>query len=138
MTEIVLNNESRLIFIFSCILLFCSCKKEITYECTLINETHYRIEKLEFSCAVDNKTVLIMPRKASEKFELRYVKRAGMFVSEPLLCITVTEYSDSLKSYQNSIGQTFSISDLQKNNEFIVTYKPSTLYPNHIFEVTRK
>jgi len=125
--------------IIACItFLLCSCKKEITYDCTIINETNYRIDKIEFSCAVDKRSVSIPSFGTSEKFELRYVKSAGRFFSEPLLCITVTEYSDSTQTYQNSIGQTMSISDLKKNNEFIIKYEPSTLYPSDIFKVTRK
>jgi hypothetical protein len=118
--------------------LLCSCKKEITYDCTLINETKYRINKIEFSCAVDKKTVSILPFGTSYKFELRYVKSSGRFFSEPLLCITVTEYSDSTQTYQNSIGHTMSISALQKTNKLVIKYEPSPFYPSDIFKVTRR
>ena len=79
-----------------------------------------------------------MPNSTSEKFELRYVKRGGSAFTEPLLCITVTEYSDSTQSHQNSYGGTMSISDLKKNNEFVITYEPNTLYPSDIFKVAIK
>jgi hypothetical protein len=115
-----------------------SCSKEITYDCTLINETNYRIDKIEFTCAVDQRTISVPPMGTSEKFELRYVRNAGRFFDEPLLCLTISEYSDSTQTYQNSIGSTMSISDLEKNNEFVIKYEPNTMYPSDIFKVTLK
>lgn len=134
-----MTKKIKFVTIITCLtFLLCSCEKEITFDCTLINETKYRINKIEFSCSIDKKTVSIPPFGKSEKFELRYEKSVGRFFAEPLLCITVTEYSDSTQTYQNSIGRTMAISNLKKNNEFIIEYEPSTLYPSSIFKVTRR
>lgn len=122
----------------SLIFMLTSCNKETTYSCKLINETSYHIKEIKFTCAVDEKSVSVTPLGTSDKFELRYVKNTGRFFSEPLVCITVTEYSDSTQTYQNSIGRTMAVSKLEKNNELIITYEPNTFNPTDIFKVKRK
>ena len=132
-----MTNKISFTIILTCLTLL-SCEKEIIFDCTLTNETEYQINKIEFSCAVDKKIISIPPQSTSEKFELRYVRNAGRFFSEPLLCIKVAEYSDSIQTYQNSIGRVMSISDLKKNNEFVINYEASALYPSDIFKVKIK
>jgi hypothetical protein len=135
-----MNNKLLIVAIITYfMILVCSCRKETTYNLTLINETNYQIDKIEFSCAVDDKSVSVPSFGSSKKFELRYEKEVcGNCFSEPLLCISVTAYSDSTQIYQNEIGSTMSMSDLKKNNEFIIRHEPNSLNPTDIFTVTRR
>lgn len=134
-----LTNKLKILFVFICVgLLFFSCTDEIIYDCTINNTTKYKIDKIEFSCAIDEKIVSVSPNSVSDKFQLTYIKSGGRFFSEPLVCVTITEYSDSTKTYQNLIGRTISISDMSVNTEFIIEYEQSTLYPTDIFKVSIK
>lgn len=138
MENINIPKKLFLIILVSVSFILNSCKNEVTYECRIINNTNYRIDKIQFSCAVDEKTVSIQPKSTSERFTLSYDKGLGIFSSQHLLCLTVTEYSDSTKSYQNNIGRTISMNDLNKNIEFVVNYEQSKMYPSDIFLVTIK
>lgn len=122
----------------SVIFMLSSCNKETTYSCKLINETSYHIKEIKFTCAVDEKSVSVTPLGTSDKFELRYEKRVGRFFTEPLVCITVTEYADSTQTYQNEIGRSISVSKLKKDNELVITYEPNVFNPTDIFRVKRK
>ncbi len=106
--------------------LFYSCRKEKTYNFTISNTTNYRIDNIEFSCAVDNKNIAIDANSISENFKLTYKKKIGRLFSEPLLCITIIEYSDLSNTYKNSVGQTFSIRELSNSNEFIIELQSNT------------
>ncbi len=125
-------------FVTACLIfMLTSCNKETTYDCTLINETTYNIKSVKFTCAVDETKIAVPPLGTSAKFELRYEKRVGRFFTEPLVCITVTEYADSSQTYQNTIGGTLSVNKLKKSNTFVISNKTNTTNPTDIFSVKR-
>jgi hypothetical protein len=131
---------NKLKFFFSLIfpLFFYSCRKEYTYNCTLINETGYNINLISFDCSIEDVDLSVPAYGTSEPFQLKYKSRFWNF-TEPLLCISIKEYEDSLQSYENSVGGMMSISDLEKNNQFVIRTKmPNQLDPSDIFEVTRR
>jgi hypothetical protein len=118
---------------------FSACQKEINYECSVTNNTSYRIDKMEFSCAADNYTLSVEPNSSSPHFNLVYRRRAGRFFTEPLLCVTITGYSDSTAHYQNTYGQTFSIRELSKStSSFHIKYEPNPLRSTDIFKVSKE
>ena len=115
-----------------------SCRKEYTYKCTLVNETGYHIKLISFDCSVEDINLSVPAFGTSEPFQLKYKSRMLNF-AEPVVCISVEEYEDSLQSYENSVGGMMSISDLEENNQFVIRTKtPSQSYPNDIFEVSRR
>ncbi|MDD3738892.1 MAG: hypothetical protein PHP31_06330 [Lentimicrobiaceae bacterium] len=133
----LLINKLKILFVFICMgQLFFSCTDEVIYNCTIDNTTEYRIDKIEFSCSINEKIISVPPNSVSNKFQLTYTKNVGRFFVEPVVCVTITEYSDSTKTYKNTIGNVISISDMPVNTEFVVEYEQNTLYPTNIFKVT--
>lgn len=117
--------------------LFFSCKKDVNFSFVFKNSTGYKIDNIEFSCAVDKKSITISPNSTSENFTLKYRKKIGRFFTEPLLCVTVLRYSDSLKTYENTIGQTFSIKKLSETNEFVIELNTDSSGSSGIFKIVK-
>jgi hypothetical protein len=119
-------------------ILLTSCKKEKEYEFKIINNTGYRIDKIEFSCSIDH-LESVVPHGTSPTFILKYKKKAAALFSEPLICFTILNYSDSTNVFENTLGKTASIDNLNKKGlnsvEINLSAKPDSI---NIFDIVLK
>ncbi len=119
-----------LIFIqFSCWDRSRNCRIQVT------NLTEYRINALELQDFNNTYTISIEPNSTSEVFTFNFEYRDVILApSYPPIYITVTSYSDSIKTYTNSIGHVRDIKDLSetKINKFTVELNPDYKDENSI------
>lgn len=115
-----------------------SCKKETQYKFIVTNNTSYRIDNIQFNCSVEETQISIEPNKSSSPFIINYKKKVGRFFTEPVLCVTITKYSDITTSYDNTFGSAFSISDFSQKatNSFQINLATNPNPPD-IFEITK-
>jgi hypothetical protein len=126
---------SKLICLLALMTLLATCKKRNEYIFVVINPTNYRIDNIDFTCAVDKFHLSVEPNSTSSEFILR--KDALGIFSEPLICMTITDYSDSTK-YKNGTGNTISFKGLshKKVNTIRLSQITNTLYPSDIFSIS--
>ena len=96
-------------------MLLSSCKKDegVVYEFIVTNLTNYHLYQIEFGCGKNYLTTEVEENTVSTSFFIKY--KAPVFrVTQPLLCIGVVKYSDSLSSYENSYGRTIAYSSLKE------------------------
>lgn len=97
------------------IMLLPSCKKDggVEYEFIVTNLTNYHLDQIEFGCGKTYISTEVEANTVSAPFFIKY--KAPVFpVTQPLLCIGVLKYSDTLSSYENSYGRTIPFSDLKE------------------------
>lgn len=102
---------------FVSIALFISCKsnKEREYEIIVQNQTGYKLDELEFSCAIENYVTSVDANSNSSILTLSYYHLYFNIFAEPHICYSVRKYSNQSGYYTNSKGRLASISDLKKN-----------------------
>lgn len=125
-----------LILSFTLQLFISSCTRKRDYDFLVINNTKYEINTLKIGCgSKDSKEISIEPN--SEK-KITYHNSGTYFdFTEPMLCLTVLKYSDTLKTYENTYGGVTSIKDLKKKKTNVMTIEidPNPLYPTDIFDI---
>ena len=125
-----------IILIFS-VFIFFSCSKTHEYNAEINNNTNYKIDTLMIDCAI-RKTKITINKKSKKKTLLLYKKSSAGLFSEPLLCITILRYTDNNRSYNNTIGSTFSISNLDENktNNIKIELNTNPTDSNNIFKIS--
>lgn len=126
----------RIVLVVFCFLFLASCSKEILYDLEVSNSTYYRIDKLRFGCAI-SETDISLEKWSKVRISVIYNQNFGRFLTEPLFCYDLMEYSDSVKSYKNKYGRMFSISDLrhEKLNKLKIQLDTGLHYEGDIFEI---
>lgn len=116
------------------VLSFFSCINEKTFSIEIENKTEFKINKLRLGCSFENKTIEIEPYSKTLT-ELKYNETTSKFIisrtfTEPQLCVTVLEYSDSTKRYENSVGSAIGINQLgeQNINHLVIEYRNELSY----------
>ncbi len=123
-------------FILLCFLFFVSCSKEIIYDLEVSNNTDYKIDILQFGCAI-SETNISLEKWSKVRISVIYNQNFGRFLTEPLFCYDFMNYSDSEKSYENKYGRMFSISDLKhgKLNKLSIQLDTEPYYEGDIFVI---
>lgn len=122
--------------ILLCSVLLVSCSKEIIYDLEVSNNTDYNIDKLQFGCAIAE-TNISLEKWSKVRVSVIYNQNSGRFLTEPLFCYSFMNYSDSEKSYDNTYGRMFSISDLKhgKLNKLNIQLDTEPYYEGNIFVI---
>lgn len=130
------SNSFNIILLFLLILSISSCTRKRNYEFLIKNNTNYNINTLKLGCGQeDSKEISIEPN--GEK-EITYFNRGTFFdFTDPLLCITISKYSDTITTYENSEGGVTSIKDLKKKESNILTIEidPNPNSQTNIFDI---
>lgn len=115
-------------------MLLSSCKKDegIQYEFIVTNLTNYRLDQIKLGCG-DRPTYTVEANSVSGSFFIKY-NAPVLPLTQPLLCVGILEYSDSLSSHENPYGRTFPYNDLKEKevNNVKVEINPS---PRDSFDV---
>lgn len=105
-----------------------SCTNEKTFVVEIENKTKYKIDKLKLGCAIENKNIEIEPF-GKTLTELKLEQSTSQVIisktfKEPEFCITVLEYSDSNRHYENTIGNAIEINRLKERviNQIEIEY----------------
>ncbi len=112
--------------IFSIFLI--SCNK--TYNFRFVNKTPFDLDSLTLGCAMENKILSIKSNSTINDFSAKSNYKLGGLGSQPLLCISVFKYSDSLKKYTQSIGSVIGINELSSKKINIITFDYSQIDTN--------
>lgn len=121
---------------FLCILIsviLISCSMERDYEFKVYNKTNYKINSFKIEEDVE---IAIEPNDSSEIITWHHDGTYFNF-TEPLVALFIAEYSDSLNVFKNSIGQVFSIPDLNKKdvNRIEITLCDNCQIKDYIFDI---
>ena len=128
-------NYSLLICLF---LLFYSCRdRPHDFDFKVVNNTNYKIETMKLGCGEKNSMNISIEPNGLVTFIYHYSGTYFNF-TEPLLCHTITKYSDTTTSYKNTIGGVISFHALSKNNLNIINIEldPDPFHPSNIFSVS--
>ena len=120
-------------FVLFCFMIV-GCAWNRTYEFTVINTTDYKIDTLKIGCGLEGKKkISVNPNDTTEQFEIRF--RYLIPLTEPLLCLTVTNYSDSTGNYENTYGGVISESSLTgiRSNILKIKLDKYSMYDGDIF-----
>lgn len=99
--------KANFIILALALFILSACSKETGYVFTIENTTDYTINRINVG-GTKQSTFSIPPNEISEPFVAIRISNFATFFSEPLMTITVLEYSDSISSYQNNIGEVLS------------------------------
>ena len=108
------------IIFFTCIILT-GCALNRSYDILVINHTGYKIDTMNFGCNRNIKQISVNPNDTSNKFRIPF-KYIFAF-SEPLLCVDISNYSDSTNKYKNNKGMVIPESDLSRKRQNVITVK---------------
>jgi len=135
-TTIKLKRMVKLIFSTALFVLFISgCAINRTYNVSLINSTEYRIDNLQIGCGKHISNASISPFDTTENLKIPFNYLVAF--TEPLMCMTITNYSDSLEKFIHSSGNVIAESDLKKrdNNFVLIKLKDNQEKKTEIFEI---
>ncbi len=76
----------------------------ISYHFIVKNETEYFLSNIKFDWCNSDNNFQLYPYAQTDKFVLEYQTSLGNIVANGSICTTVTEYSDSISTYTNTIG----------------------------------
>ncbi len=134
------NNMKRnigLIFV-GILLLFSlfSCSDPIDYPIQIVNNTPYRIDKLEFGGSLSGPVISIEPMSTSEQIHVTYTESFGDVMGDPEYLISVTQYSNESNTFENDIWRFFALGqgNPKTNNVISIELAPMVFYDNDIFE----
>ncbi len=113
-----------------------SCSKEIDYNFQVKNQTKYHLNEVSFDwCNGDNK-ISINPNSLTGLFTLTYKTSGANTLGHGSLCITVLSYSDTISTYQNTIGIAIEKSKLNKKTPNVILISEKTTPSNsNIFSI---
>ena len=97
------------------LIMLTSCKRERQYSFKVFNNTSYRIDKINVSIT-DEIDLKVEPYSASEAFSLTCKNPRYNFMTEPLMSYIIENYSDTIKSYKNTVRRSGSVSQLMKES----------------------
>ncbi len=128
MTKLLLST-----LIFTLIISGCAINR--TYNLTLINTTGYNIDSLKIGCGKQSSNATILPFDTTETLKIPFNYLFAF--TEPLMCMTVTSYSDSTGKFIHTSGNVISESDLKKgeNNLISIKLKDNQDKKTDIFEI---
>jgi hypothetical protein len=72
---------------------------------------------------MENKLISVKSNATSNDFSAKSNYKLGGLGSQPLLCIDVFTYSDSLKIYHQNIGRAVGINELSSRKLNIITFE---------------
>jgi hypothetical protein len=109
-----------------------SCKQKDTYDFQIVNETDFHIDEFEF----DDEIFEINPYDQSPVFT-RTLLYNCVCISEPLVEIRIKTFSDSVNTFENSIGNVFAPANRSTSeiNIFRITLSDSLEFPNYVFDI---
>ncbi len=113
-----------------------SCSKARDYEFVVYNATDYKIDIFKIGSGKRKIEISVKPNDTSEVFVYEFDGTYFNF-TEPLLGLHVYEYSDSINTYNNGIGQLASIPDLRKKSTNIIdiSLREDAMERDCIFEI---
>jgi hypothetical protein len=113
-----------------------SCSKEMEYSFQVKNRTNYRLDKVSFDwCNQDNK-ITINTNSSTDIFTLAYKTSGANIFATGSLCITVLSYSDTISTYENTIGISIERNKLNKKNPNVIIISEKTSPSNsNIFSI---
>lgn len=98
-----------------------SCTTETDYRFQVKNTTRFNLDKIQLN-GRDGIIVNVGPHAISDTFVIARQSSLANIFSEPLMVITVLEFSDSVSKYDNHIGEVISISKLKPDEVNILTF----------------
>ena len=113
-----------------------SCSAPRNYQFIATNNTSYMIDSIQFGCVKNSIKISVAPHCVTDT--LTYYFSGTIFnFTEPLLCLTVLNHSDSIRSYTSSYGGVIAIKNLKKRsvNNFIISLDTNLLYNPNIFNI---
>lgn len=113
-----------------------SCSDPVDYQIQIVNNTTYRIDKLEFSGSLTGPVVSIEPMSTSEPFNITYDEDFGDVIGNPEYLISITQYSDENGTYTNSMWRFFSLNQAKpgQTNVISVQLDPMSIFEHDIFQ----
>ena len=97
------------------------CAINRSYEILVINNTVYKIDTMNFGCGRNTKQISVNPKDTSNQFRMRF--NYTFAISEPLLCVAISNFSDSTNNYKNSNGIVIPQSGLSRKKRNVITVK---------------
>jgi hypothetical protein len=115
-----------------------SCTRKKDYEFLVKNNTTYEIITLKVGCGTKHSVNISIEPNNEKKFT--YHDPGAFFeFTEPMLCHTVTMYSDSINTYENKIGGVASIPALKEKDINLMVIEinpiPDRNNPKNIFKI---
>ena len=113
-----------------------SCSDPIDYQIQIVNNTPYRIDKLEFGGSLSGPVISIEPMSTSEPFHVTYTESFGDVLGEPEYLIAVTQYSNESNIFENTVWRFFPLGqgNPKQNNVISIQLGPTVFYEHDIFE----
>lgn len=113
-----------------------SCSDPIDYQIQVVNNTSYRIDKLEFGGSVSGPVISIEPMSTSEPIHVTYTETFGDVMGEPEYLISVTQYSNESNIFENTVWRFFPLGqgNPKSNNVISIQLDPTVFYEHDIFE----
>ena len=113
-----------------------SCSDPIDYQIQIVNNTPYRIDKLEFGGSLSGPVVSVEPMSTSEPIHVTYNETFSDVMGEPEYLIAVTQYSMESNNFENSIWRFFPLGqgNPKTNNVISIELDPTVFYEHDIFE----
>ena len=118
--------------LFSIMFIASSCKQKDTYDFQIINETDFHIDEFEFNDEIFE----VFPHDKSPVFT-RTLLYNCICITEPLVVIRIKTFSDSVNTYENSIGKVFAPANrsTSETNIFRITLSDSVEFPSYVFDI---
>lgn len=131
-------------FFLVLVVLLISCSKEKTkyFETIIINNTDYHINNITLDCSVEKVQKQIDSMDRTHSFILTYKEKKSFFLDaladSPMICSCVTSYSDTLTTFENSIGQTYPLNAFKEGqlNYIKIDLDPAPYHPTNKFIIT--
>lgn len=120
------------------LLIFClfSCSDPIDYQIQVVNNTPYRIDKLEFGGSISGPVISIEPMSTSEPFHITYNETFSDAMGDPEYLIAVTQYSMESNVFENGVWRFFPLGEgnPKLNNVISIELDPMLFYEHDIFK----
>ena len=122
-------------FLLIGLIVLSSCSHKVNYEFMVKNETNYTINTFRIGMGNEKIIISMKPQDSLDNVICKF-KEPYFNAAEPLLSLSISKFSDSIKVYENEIGHITSVSDLIKDeiNTIKITLQEDVSNTTDIFD----